>query len=251
MLAVLAATAEQKQACVSAYDAAQQLRMDRKLKAAREKLAFCSRSECPPVVRNDCVQWMSEVIAALPSVVVGARDAEGHDLVSVRVTVDGERVAESLDGRALTLDPGVHTFKYERTDLAVTTEEKVVIREGEKNRVLAVTLAAKPAQAPVPVPVASAPPIVVEPPPPAAAAEHHASPVTWVLGAVGIVAGAAALGLDVKASVDATNLRNTCAPFCMQSDVDAARLKYDLAWVALGVGVAALAAAVIVFVASR
>jgi hypothetical protein len=248
MLAVLAATPEQKQACASAYDAAQQLRMDRKLKAAREKLAFCARSECPPVVRNDCVQWMNEVIAALPSVVVGARDGEGHDLVAVRVTVDGERVAESLDGRALTLDPGVHTFKFERTDAAVTTEEKVVIREGEKNRVLTVTLAPKTAQAPQAA-ATSPPPIVVEPAP--EPPERHASPLPWVLGGLGVVAGGVAIGLDVKASLDATNLRNTCAPFCMQSDVDAARLKYDLAWVSLGVGVAALAAAVIVFFVSR
>ena len=43
---------------------------------------------------------------------VHARDAKGEDLTEVRLTIDGETVAERLDGRALTLDPGTHTFRF-------------------------------------------------------------------------------------------------------------------------------------------
>ena len=94
----------------------------------------------------------------------------------------------------------------------------------------------------VPAPAPSAPSV--------AESRRHASPFTWVLGALGLASGGVALFLDLKASSDATALRNTCAPFCDAADVEAARLKYTLAWVALGVGVAALVAAVITFALS-
>jgi len=58
----------------------------------------CSNPACPAVVKRDCDQWLTEMDASLPSVVVAARDATGRDLVDVRVTIDGTVLTQSWDG---------------------------------------------------------------------------------------------------------------------------------------------------------
>jgi hypothetical protein len=50
-----------KQQCVAADDAAQDLRQEGKLRAAREKLAICTSPACPALVREDCKQRIEEV----------------------------------------------------------------------------------------------------------------------------------------------------------------------------------------------
>jgi hypothetical protein len=107
------AAADDKQACVAASEKAQQLRSAGKLGEARDQLNICGRSECPKLIQQDCTQWMSEVLANMPSVVPGAKDRKGRDLVDVRLSVDGKVATEMLDGKALVLDPGVHTFLFE------------------------------------------------------------------------------------------------------------------------------------------
>src|SRR6476646_341830 len=77
------AHAEDKQACLAAFDKAQQLRIDGRLRAARVELALCARNECPTLVRQDCATWLNDVMGSLPSVVVGARDVRGKDLIAV------------------------------------------------------------------------------------------------------------------------------------------------------------------------
>jgi hypothetical protein len=77
--------AEEKQACLTASDKGQQAKLEGKLRVAREQFIVCSRNECPALVRQDCTQWVTEVMAAIPSVVVGARDWQGHDVFAVKV----------------------------------------------------------------------------------------------------------------------------------------------------------------------
>src|SRR5258706_11127444 len=79
-----------KNACASASETAQQLRIDGKLRAAHEQLTACSRPICPAIVKRDCDAWLSEVEAILPSIVLVARDETGRDLVDVRVLLDAE-----------------------------------------------------------------------------------------------------------------------------------------------------------------
>ena len=57
----------------------------------------------------DQVAWILEDSGA---VAIHARDAEVLDIADVRVSVDGEAIAERLDGRALTVDPGSRTFRF-------------------------------------------------------------------------------------------------------------------------------------------
>ena len=138
------AQADEKQACLAASDKGQQLKLDGKLRAAKEQLILCARSECPALVRQDCAQWTSEVMAALPSVVIGARDWQGHDVLAVKVVVDGTLLTDTLDGKPLPVDPGVHKFHYEATATGAAVEDQVLVREGEKNRALTVTFPAPP-----------------------------------------------------------------------------------------------------------
>jgi len=59
----LAATAhaQDKQACVSAYEEGQQLRKAGKLTSARARLLTCAQEGCPAVLRKDCTVWVAEV----------------------------------------------------------------------------------------------------------------------------------------------------------------------------------------------
>lgn len=224
---------------MAASEKAQQLRLAGKLRDARDQLQICARNECPALVRQDCTQWISEVMAISPSVVVGAKDSRGRDLVDVKVTVDGKLAAQTLDGKALPLDPGVHTFRYEHEG-APAVEEQVVVKQGEKNRVVTVTFATPGGPKD-------------ETKDQSGAAGNHGSrgaPVgAYVIGGLGIVALGAALVFDLKANSDARDLRDTCAPSCKQDDVDAVQTKYVIAGVALGVGIVAVGIATVMLIA--
>ncbi|MBX3262350.1 MAG: hypothetical protein KF782_21905 [Labilithrix sp.] len=231
------ARANEKQVCVNASEQAQQLRNAGKLSEAREQLAICGRNACPKLVQHDCTEWMREVLAILPSVVPGAKDDKGRDLVDVRVSIDGTVVTESLDGKAIGVDPGVHTFRFEAAG-AQAVEEQVVVRQGEKNRIVTVTFA---------------------PPAPAEAREpwggkrqkdagDGSPPVAaYVTGGVGVLALGAALFINLDASADARELRRTCAPDCAQSEVDDIESRYLIAGVTAGLGGAALIAAAVLY----
>ncbi|WP_437663463.1 hypothetical protein [Sorangium sp. So ce1182] len=136
-----------KRACAAAYERAQGLRRDGKLIAAREALIACSQPTCPAAAVADCGPWLAEVEKSLPSVVIAARDAGGRERLDVRVLVDGRLLAAALDGKALPVDPGPHTFRYEPAG-GPAVEERVLIREGEKNRAITVILGAPPGGAP-------------------------------------------------------------------------------------------------------
>jgi hypothetical protein len=215
---------QDKQACVGAYEKSQQLRSDAKLRAAREQLLVCSRPECPALIRQDCSQWMGEVQNAIPSVVIAGRDGSGHDVLAVRVSIDGAIVAESLDGKPILIDPGPHTFKYEAARRP-PIEEQVLVREGERNRPITVSFARPDEQdkgdrATETAPEKPGPPIVA-----------------YTLIGLGAVALGAALYFDLKANGDARTLRDACAPTCNQSDVDSVKTNYVVAGVSLGVGI--------------
>jgi hypothetical protein len=120
-----------KQQCVAANESAQELRRSGKLREARDKLVYCSVPNCPAAVREDCVQQLAAVDAAMPTVVLEAKDAAGNDLTAVHVTMDGQPFATRLDGTAQSLDPGEHHFVLEAAGFA-PAERNVVVHEGDK-----------------------------------------------------------------------------------------------------------------------
>jgi len=146
------ATAGNKEECISAYEQAQDLRKQSHLINARQRLLVCTREVCPAVLRKDCVQWLEEVERSMPTVVVDVKGTDGSDVVAVKVYLDGKLVAEQLDGKPISLDPGQHTFRFEIAG-APAKEERIVVPEGTKNRRVAVSFApagvAQPQAAPL------------------------------------------------------------------------------------------------------
>jgi hypothetical protein len=241
------AAADEKQACVAASEKAQQLRSAGKLGEAREQLGICGRAECPKLIQQDCTQWMSEVLAALPSVVPAAKDGKGRDLVDVRLTVDGKVATERLDGKPIVLDPGVHSFVFEAKG-AAAVKEQVVVKPGEKNRIVTVAISVSDEGT-----ASGGPPSsgagAVAPADTGSRAQSSSPPVlAYVLGGLGLVALGAALVLDLGASSDARGLRETCAPNCNQSDVDDVQSKYTIAGVTAGIGGALLITGVVLLI---
>ena len=224
-------------ACIDAHEQAQRLMQDGRLRAAREKLLVCSRETCPKVAQTDCATWMRDVARDMPSVVVTAKDAAGGDTEKVRVIIDGETIAESLDGRALALDPGPHAFRFEAAGRIL--EQKVLVAAGEHNRHVVADFTAP----------AAAPPL--GPPPPSKGTHEpdgsHSTPVaSYVLGGVAVlgVASFTVFGLSGKST-------EKCVPTCTKEDVSDFRRSYLVADISLGVALVSLGAAVWIALAKR
>jgi hypothetical protein len=120
-------------ACTTLAEDGQRLRAAGKLIEAREKLMACSATECPQVVRADCAQWASEVLAATPTIVVDVKDGTGTDIADAKVFVDGRPVADRIDGRPISVDPGSRTVRVDRPD-GLTGTQKIVAKENAKAR---------------------------------------------------------------------------------------------------------------------
>jgi hypothetical protein len=136
-LADPAADADQ---CIVAAERSQPLRHDGKLRAARSSLLRCSRVECPLVVRTDCTKWLLDLDTLMPSIVLAAVDEAGADIADVRVSIDGEPLTTSLDGKEIDVDPGRHTLRFEHAGSA-PIQQQLVFREAERHRAIRVTFA--------------------------------------------------------------------------------------------------------------
>ncbi len=229
------ALAQDKQTCAAAHEEAQVLRLKGNLKGSREKLKSCSRDACPALVRNDCVTWLDQVERSMASIVVEAQKG-GSDLVDVRVYFDGVLVASRLNGKAIEVEPGEHLLRFE-TGGAKPLQRQVVIREGEKSRLVSVRFDDGSAASKPPPPPAAPGPVAPEP-----ELERPVPPGVYVFGALGLagLAGFATFGLIGKGEVSDLD---KCKPACERDEVDSARNKYLLANASLSVGGAALVGA--------
>ena len=131
-----------KAACISAADQGQQLRDDGKYRAARERFVTCSKADCPKVISGSCAQWLRDLDASMPSVVLGAKDPGGADITDVTVSLDGETLTDSLDGKPIPVDPGSHKLHFEHEG-SEPTDVTILLRAGEKNRNVAPVLVKK------------------------------------------------------------------------------------------------------------
>jgi hypothetical protein len=119
--------------CLDASSASLKAGNEHKLRAERAALLRCASASCPSEVRKECSRRVDEVNAAMPTLVFEAKDENGNDLSAVKVLLDGQPFASRLDGSALPVDPGEHTFLLE-TDGYPALSKKLVIRESEKDR---------------------------------------------------------------------------------------------------------------------
>jgi len=152
--------------CIAATENEVGLRKQQKLRDAMKLLAVCAAPECPAEIRAECSRRLVVANAALPTIVLGATDAAGNDLIAVTVTIDGVPLTRAMDGRALPVDPGSHVLRFESAGKP-PVEKTVVIGEGVKDRHVAVVMGAAAAPVVAPPAVApAAPPAPVAPLPP-------------------------------------------------------------------------------------
>lgn len=151
-----AALGDEKQTCVDASGQGQTLRDAHRLLEAREQLRICAQASCPIVVQRDCAAWLEQLDLALPTVVFDARDPAGNDISAASVTIDGRPLTTTLDGTALPVDPGEHTFTFEVAGQPPVTRT-LVLKEGDKARRVPVVIGTAAGAGPSGAPVSPAP----------------------------------------------------------------------------------------------
>jgi hypothetical protein len=223
---VLAATtglaAPTKEQCIDANSQAQQLRRESRLTAARQQLLVCGDPSCPAMVRADCTARLDEVQKAQPTLVLDLKSRSGDDLTDVKVTVDGQPFAVKLDGTAIPMDPGQHTFAFEAAGFEPVTKT-LVLKETEKDRRERVVLRRVPKVAPETPSTTPATPLPDEPP--TVEPSHGLGTQRWlgvVAGGVGLAGIAVGSVFGLKASSEWSAQQSACGSPSSCPDHDAA-----------------------------
>ncbi len=231
-------------ACIASHESAQQQRNRGKLSAAKHELERCSRDDCPALIAADCAKWWAEVQAVLPSVIVTAPSG-------AEVRIDGQLVDQVASGHEQVLDPGEHVITATLADHQ-PFEQRFTLAEGDRGVEVAVALEPVEAQPPAPAPPpASTVPAASGPEGVAPTGSTSPSAWTWVAGGIGLAGlglftGFALSGLSRRGDLDELE----CKPSCPQEDVDAMSQDFLVADVALGVGVAGLVVATVLYLAT-
>ena len=170
-------------------------------------------------------------------------DERDRDISSVKVFSTDELIADGLDGRAIQIDPGKHRLRFLLPWGAVLSSD-VLIREGEKNRVIQVKINSDAESGdsskstngqPAPSTLGGAPASM----PPAASEKRRSPPAAaWILAGTSLAAfGAGAtfalLGSSKKSDIDA------CSPNCGSNahpTYDALKRDYLIADIAFAAG---------------
>ncbi len=231
-----------KAQCVAAFEEGQELEKAGRLVEARGKFVACSDEACPAVVRDECATMLPRVEASLPTIVPGLRDTRGNDVVDAEVTLDGAALTKKLDGQPIAANPGPHTLRFVAPN-AAPVERQVVVRVGEKNRVITVDLESGTS--------ASLPAAGDEDKPRGAGASGRRV-ASYVLGGFGLVSLGAFAYLGIQGKADLSALKEGCGKTqsCAEGDVDAVKTTLIGADVSLGVGIVSLGVATALFFTS-
>jgi len=208
--------------------------------AKREALA-CAQQNCPQEVSKHCSQWLDELTGALPSIIVTAKTGAGEDVVRAVLSIDAKQVAEVLDGRPISLDPGPHRIAV-AIGKRVATQDIVVI-QGQQNRVIQLVVQLGPATPPSgPEPTG---PVTTQPD------EGGISPLVWigfgVAGAATIVGAiTGGISLSKAAELDDACPDGACPPE-QHDEIDRGQTlahvstaSFIVAGLGIGVGIAGL-----------
>ena len=215
------ALADDKLTCVRAADAAQEQRTAGKLRDARTSLHTCAREVCPALVRSDCTQWLSEVEASMPTIVIRAQNAHGDDLPNAQIDLDGRRLTDKLEGLPIEVDPGPHVLVWHRGEKS--GRQEIIVHTAEKNRT--VTLR-------VDISDAVGAPVAADPTP--SDDRFRPGAAAWIFAGVA-VAGAVSFGyFGLRGRSEVSDMRSECAGHCRASQVDAAYEKLLVADISLG-----------------
>ncbi len=210
-------------ACFDAAVAGQKAQKAGELGNARAAFLRCARAVCPAEVTARCTNWVAEIDAAMPSVLIAAQDDRGHDLLNGVIRIDGVSHPEALEGQSVTLEPGPHTLRLETVGRA-PVEQSVVVREHEKNRRVVLRIA----------------PLVVV---------HRTSIVPFVLGGIGVVAGLTFGAFATAGVVDRQS--SACDSGCGPTDASRVRTELMIADVSLVTAGVFIIAAIVGYVVTR
>ena len=221
--------------CAEAFEKAQTDRAAGKYTAAIAEAATCSQLECNAAVVRECVKLHEALKSEIPTLVFSARTDEGVEIAAVKVLVDGQPLLEQIDGKPVSLDPGVRTFRFEAEGFGAV-ETTHTARVGDQNRLIEVvfeTPGGKKKQE------SSQAPLVLEP--------RKVPIASWVLGGVGVAAIGVGVYMRASGIADYNELNSSCSPRCDEDEVDAVRTKFRLSWLPIGIGGAAVLGGVAVY----
>jgi hypothetical protein len=227
-------------ACSQAYEKAQEEKAAGRLNFAIAQLKDCVDTACPKFIREDCSRWLVEAEAALPSLVFAVR-RDGKDQLEVEVTCDGAVLAQALDGKAIPIDPGLHTFII-RIPGFDPVERQLLVREGERNRRVEADFRTPRANPFALIDQTAAAP---------SGGGARRTILTYGLAGVGVLGVGGFALFAVLGRRQQSDLEHDCAPSCSSARVDSVKTKYLVADLSLGVGVAALGAATYLFLTNR
>jgi len=236
--------------CLAASENASRLQADKKLRKAREKAAVCAAEACPVEVHDACRQRVADLNKAIPTIAFQAKDAQGADLTDVRVSIDGLPLVQRLEGKAIWVDPGKHTFRFEVAGQAPVDKELVLV-EGEKDRREAITIGT-PRAVPQPPPPAT-PAVTPSAAPPADQSSWSTQKTLAVVaGGVGIAGVVLGSALGLTANSKWVSAQSECNSACgsgtaAQNDASDAHNLAKLSNVSFAVGGVALAGAVVLW----
>lgn len=198
-----------------------------------------SQAGCPDAIRAECAEFRKDTERSVPTLIFAALDEQGGDLIQVRVSSGDQLLAESLDGRPIALDPGQHHFKFELSSGQVL-ESDVLVREGEKNRIVSVRAKSEAKSA------NSAPGLETSDAPRKLPASF------WIASGVG-AAALASWGVFAVLGHGKQSTLAECSPSCPGSsgaDYDAMQRDYVIADISLGIAVASAGVATWLFLSS-
>lgn len=217
------ARAEVSEACVASYENAQEQRLSGRYIEAKQNLLVCAQTSCPALLQRDCTSWLSELEASTPTVVFAVTDTQGIDLAGVRIYENGQLLEKHAVGRALALDPGAHTLRFE-AEGHEPVEQTLTVREAEKNRIVRAELRA------------------LSGPSKLRKTWSRLSVPTRVLAVSSVVSAGLFVGFAIDGRVQYNKLEDECGTTCQESRTDRGRRDYVIADVALGTSLALAAA---------
>ena len=249
--------------CITSHATGQREAKAGHLMLATQLFTKCGSDEyCPSQLRQECAELLESVKRTVPTVIFSVLDDKGHDISAAKVYSTDELIADGLDGRAIEVDPGKHRLRFLLPGGEVLNSD-VLIREGEKNRLIQVRLGGddsanseRPAKETTGAP---RPQLVTAPQPtlaanPAAPAAHTGYPVCAFIAAGAAVVGLgvgttfALLGKSKKSDIDA------CAPNCgndARPSYDALKRDYLIADIGFAAGVVSAGVATWLFIKPR
>ena len=129
-----------------------------------------------------------------------------------------------------------------------TFRAAVLVREGERNRIIIVEFGTRPGEN-LPLPEVS--PRIAKTTLGAGPNPHSGRLVPYALAGVGVLGLAGFTTFAILGNSQKADLERTCSPYCQSGQVDSVKTKYHLADVSLGVGIVSLGVATYLWVRSH